>query len=515
MGNLVRKKIVLSLLDSNPKPAKEIAAEIGESLASVEGQLTVLVSENICEKINQDESSQYVVKKDIETFAQLVKAFLSDKEEHREQIEQFITSEYYFNRIDFELVDYVLSRFYLDSVYQTDENKLAIGRILIASPSALLFALFGDTTMFRQTVSDSDQLDSSDETREWLTQILNSQFITPLLENLIADMKVLSYCILYAKLGVRVALVRTQVKLATVQGKYIEAVGGGDYSLFKAAEDFQAGQLVSAVNPMIFSDDGLALMHLGEFQEAHENFDKALNAVQNPVQKATVLNNAGLTFLMSKQYQKAIECFEDGIQYDLEGQIPALCKNKQVAEEYLARATDADNLTNPTRVRFVRDLPVPFEETRFYEFKEIGGGNAIRSISDTSDIYTVAFLNYKKGGRIFWGIRNKDRITIGVPLNEQQRDELRVKVSEKLGAIQPSIVGHWQFELHPVYDLPGETIEDLWVVELLVPPPQRKEVFYTGKGELHVKTEGGKKKLLGPAVTEFIYRHFQNDTETS
>lgn len=150
----------------------------------------------------------------------------------------------------------------------------------------------------------------------------------------------------------------------------------------------------------------------------------------------------------------------------------------------------------------------------FYEFKEIAGGNAIRSISDTSDIYAVAFLNYKKGGRIFWGIRNKDRITIGVPLNEQQRDELRVKVSEKLGAIQPSIVGHWQLELHPVYDLQGETIEDLWIIELLVPSPQRTEVFYTSKGELHVKTEGGKKKLLGPAVTEFIRRHFENDTET-
>ena len=124
------------------------------------------------------------------------------------------------------------------------------------------------------------------------------------------------------------------------------------------------------------------------------------------------------------------------------------------------------------------------------------------------------FSIIKKGGRIFWGIKNKDRITIGVPLNEQQRDELRVKVSEKLGAIQPSIVGHWQLELHPVYDLQGETIEDLWIIELVIPSPQKREVFYTGKGELHVKTEGGKKKLLGPAVTDFIRRHFQNDTET-
>lgn len=55
MDNLIRKKIVLSLLDSDPKPANEIADEIGESTAIVNDQLTTLVSENICEKVNRDE----------------------------------------------------------------------------------------------------------------------------------------------------------------------------------------------------------------------------------------------------------------------------------------------------------------------------------------------------------------------------------------------------------------------------------------------------------------------------
>ncbi len=513
MDDLIRKKIVLSLLDSDPKDSDAICNKIGESLEDLEEQLTTLVSDNICEKVNQDQVDQYVIRKDIETFAQLVKEFLSNKEEHKEQIEQFITSEYYFARIDFELIDYVLSRFYLDSAYQTDEDKLPIGRILLASPSALLFALYSDTEIFRQMMSSSDQLDSSDETREWLTQILNSQFITPLLENLIADMKVLSYCFLYAKLGVRVALVRTQVRLATAQEKYVEAIGGGNYSLFKAAEDLRAGELTSAVNPMVFSQDGIALMHLGEFQFAHEMFDKALSAVIDPISKAIVLNNKGLAFLRSEQFQKAIDCFEEGIVLDVEDEIPELRANKQLAEEYLARATDADNLTEPTHIRFVLDQPLPFEETRFYEFKEIVGGNASRSITDTSDIYAVAFLN-REGGRIFWGVRNNDRITVGVKLDEEQRDEVRRIVSEKLGAIRPPIsVDDWHLEFHNVYDLPGETIEDLWVVELLVSPPQRRDIFYTGKGELHVKTEGGKKKLLGIEVTEFIRRHFQKDTE--
>lgn len=514
MDDLIQKKIILCLLDCVSKSSIEIANEIGESLADIEDQLTLLVSKNLCEKRNQDGIDQYVVKKDIETFAQLVKEFLSDKQKHEEQIAHFITSDYYLSRIDFEFVDYVIRRFYLKTVYQTDEDKEGIRRILLVSPSALIFTLYGDTTIFREMMSNSDQLDSSDETNEWMSQILHSQFMTPLLEMLIADMKASTYGILYAKLQLRVATLRTQVNLATLNGKYVEAMTGGNFSLYRAAEDLRAGQLVSYIDPMNFCYDGVAFLHLGEFQIALDNFNKALTGVQDPNQKAAVLNNKGWAFLNLKQYQKAIECFDKGIELDTEHEISLLHKNKQVAKEFLALATDTDNLTEPTQIRFVVGQPVPFEETRFYEFKEITGGNASRSIAYTSDIYAVAFLN-REGGRIFWGVRDNDRITVGVKLDEEQRDEVRRIVSEKLGAIRPPIsVEGWQLEFHQVYDLQSEIVEDLWVVELLVSPPQRKDIYYTGSGELHVKTEGGKKKLLGIEVTEFIRRHFQNETET-
>ena len=76
MNNLIRKKIILCLLDSDPKSADEIANEIGEPLEIVDNQLTRLVSENICEEVSQDDGNQYAVRKDIEPFAQLVKEFL-------------------------------------------------------------------------------------------------------------------------------------------------------------------------------------------------------------------------------------------------------------------------------------------------------------------------------------------------------------------------------------------------------------------------------------------------------
>ena len=517
MSDLIRKRIVLCLLDSIPKFADAIANEIDESLSTVGDLLTTLVSGGICEEINQDESRQYALRKDVAIFVKLVKEFLSNPEEHNKETEQFISSEFYLNRIDYDLVEYILNRFRLDSVYSTDEAKEVLRRILRVSPSALTFALHGDTTFFHGMWSSRNQLDSSNETRDWINGILYSQFQIPLLQNLIVDMKVPIYAILFAKHHLQIAKTTIQVDLATPHGVYVESMGGSISCLNRAMEELQAGQPTSPVNLMAFSNDGLALMHLREFQTAIENFDTAFNAVQDPIQKATVLNNKGIAFLRMMQYQKAARCFEEGIAFDLDGVLPVLRQNKQVAEEYLARATDADRLTEPTQIRFFWAQPVPFEETLRYEFKEIRGGNPVGRIEDNCDEYAVAFLN-RQGGRIFWGVRNEDRITIGVELDERQRDEIRSKVSNKLGAIRPPISPeHWQLEFHNVYnlkdgDIQGEIVEDLWVIELVV-PPQERNVFYTGGGSLYVKTDGGKKKLIAEEVTEFIRRYVQNEAE--
>ena len=514
MNNLIRKKVILCLLDSDSKSADEIAAEIDESLITVADQLTALVSEGICEEVSQDEISQYVVRKDIETFAQLVKGFLANSEEHKQETKQFITSNYYHTRIDYELVNYVLGRFYLDSVYQ-DTEKEELRKILLASPSGLIFALHdGDTESLRRSWDHWNQLKSPGATRDWFIQTLFSAFKTPLLEMLIADIKVPAYLSLYTKLEIRVATLSIQVGLATPHEKYVAAGRRQSSSFWKAEKELHPGQLVSLVDPMGSSDAGLAYLHLEDFEAALKAFDQALKGAQNSIQKATVLNNKGLAFLLFKQYQKAIGCFKEGLALDSDSEIPELRENKQIAEEYLARATDVDNLTQPTQIRFVQAFPVPFEETLFYEFKEIKGSNPARSITNDSDEYTVAFLN-REGGRIFWGIRDSDRITTGVILNEQQRNDIREKVPNKLRVIQPPISPeHWQLEFHKVYDLQGEAVEDLWVIELVISPPQERDVFYTGSGKLFVKTDGGRHELQGQQITEFILRRLQNDTET-
>ena len=85
-------------------------------------------------------------------------------------------------------------------------------------------------------------------------------------------MNVPAYGILHATLQIRVAMLRTQVRLATPHGKYVEVVTGGSFSLFQATEDLRAGQLVSYVDPMDFCYDGVRTLNLGEFQICHRKF---------------------------------------------------------------------------------------------------------------------------------------------------------------------------------------------------------------------------------------------------
>jgi hypothetical protein len=143
-----------------------------------------------------------------------------------------------------------------------------------------------------------------------------------------------------------------------------------------------------------------------------------------------------------------------------------------------------------------------FEESRGVEFKEIHGNNPVSAIVNTADEYAVAFLN-ADGGRILWGIRDSDRMVVGIPLDERQRDRLRKSVADKLHSIQPPI-DPTQFEtnLHPIR-LP-EAPDTLYVVELIIPAGQSAAPYYTGGHEMFVRLDGVKKKLTGPQLTAWI-----------
>jgi len=165
---------------------------------------------------------------------------------------------------------------------------------------------------------------------------------------------------------------------------------------------------------------------------------------------------------------------------------------------------------------FILNRSVNIEETRYHEFKEIKGQDPVSAIKNQVDEYAVAFLN-SDGGRIFWGIRNGDRVVVGVNLTYKQRDELRRMVVEKLVQIQPAFPpSEYRIELHKTYNEENSSLFDRYVVEVVVPRGDPHTLYFTGGNEAFVKTDAGKKKLTGPEIrAEILAREHRKTLSAS
>ena len=147
-------------------------------------------------------------------------------------------------------------------------------------------------------------------------------------------------------------------------------------------------------------------------------------------------------------------------------------------------------------VKYVLDTEVEDIENRNIEYKEIKGNNPCKSIVDVSEIYINAFLNSRvtRIGVLKWGITD-DGIVKGVLLSKKDRDIIDRKLSERLGQMTPYVSADI---LEIVYEniMDGQTIaQDLYVIEIIVKPWTSDILFSTSKGDVYIKTEGGKQKL--------------------
>lgn len=181
----------------------------------------------------------------------------------------------------------------------------------------------------------------------------------------------------------------------------------------------------------------------------------------------------------------------------------------QSADEMKAALEDIlmEKQTAPPVDRFVLNQIVPIEETRNYEFKEVKGDDPVWAIRRIVDQYVVAFLN-SEGGRIYWGIRD-DRMVTGVKLSHQQRDQIRRMVTDKIFQIQPAVApSTYRVNIHPVLKM-DKPVSGLFVVEVIVYRPATNLLYFTSTGEVHVKTDAGKKKLTGSEIHDEIRRRLQ------
>lgn len=147
-------------------------------------------------------------------------------------------------------------------------------------------------------------------------------------------------------------------------------------------------------------------------------------------------------------------------------------------------------------VKYELNRTVDETEKRNVEFKEIRGQNPCRSIVDNAEIYINAFLNSRVSGTgvIKWGITD-DGVVKGVQLSRKDKDLIDRQISERIGQMKPYVSTeniHISFE---EVGSGGDIVPELYVIEITVESFASDFLFSTGKNEVYIKTEGGKRRL--------------------
>lgn len=162
---------------------------------------------------------------------------------------------------------------------------------------------------------------------------------------------------------------------------------------------------------------------------------------------------------------------------------------------YNQKREDEQRIENKI-VKYILGKEVEEAEGRNIEYKEIKGNHPCNSIVDVAEIYINAFLNSRVTGIgvIKWGISD-DGIVKGVKLSKKDRDEIDRKISERIGQMKPYVSADIvQIQYENILD-GNEIAKDLFIVEVIIRQWTSDILFSTSKGDVYIKTEGGKKKL--------------------
>ena len=154
-------------------------------------------------------------------------------------------------------------------------------------------------------------------------------------------------------------------------------------------------------------------------------------------------------------------------------------------------------------VKYMLNQEVKETEKRNIEYKEIKGSSPINAIIDVAEIYINAFLNSRVVGigTIKWGISDK-RIVKGVKLSKDDQDVISRKIAERVGQMKPYVSSDCVEVIFQNIADESKIIEELYVVEVVVKSWTNDILFSTSKGEVYIKTEGGKKKLDAYGIQE-------------
>ncbi|WP_324022114.1 ATP-binding protein [Pantoea sp. JZ29] len=184
----------------------------------------------------------------------------------------------------------------------------------------------------------------------------------------------------------------------------------------------------------------------------------------------------------------------------ISSRLESFARAQREAERMLYNQTSSNHTYLARELNFVEGEKFCLEEDLTVEFKEVKGGNPVKSIQNLVDEYILAFFN-SQGGSVFWGV-NDDGIVTSLELTPKMKDDIRKSVSDKINVIEPPIdptqIGVF---FHKV-----SNTDSGYVLEVSVPRSQSQLLYFNSSGETWVRLNGSKKKLQGSALQDYIVK---------
>ena len=154
--------------------------------------------------------------------------------------------------------------------------------------------------------------------------------------------------------------------------------------------------------------------------------------------------------------------------------------NKGIYESY-------DDLSCPILYDFFIDDYFQLNEGPKCEFKNI----IDKDLKGTKDLGELirecvpkticSFMNSTKGGRLFFGIEDKNNTINGIELKNEELNNTKSLISQKLNLIYPSINEYYGIEFHKVLG-----VSNIYIIEIYIKPTKDLNVFYVPEKNRHI-----------------------------
>jgi tetratricopeptide (TPR) repeat protein len=312
-----REKVLLALAEAGQKNIEALAREIRETLDDLRDVLQGLVSEGFLttEFAGQPRwrADRYSLKPGFDVFLSLARQFLDSPNRFK-----FLGSNFAAQMLVVGLVPHLEERFHLKFA---EEDRAWLTRLLAVSPSALSHALFAPADYFLHAWQDLETRLLPSQEKERLRGLHLNKLHADLLIRYGDDLEDNRFDDVLRNKGVQGHLYRVTAKAATPDELFF-SIRGESYLPLTAHPSTGAPPARRGVGPApalggdLALNNGKALLHMQEYEQAAELFDRAIRDLKDPNKLLDAWNSKGVCLLQQKRFEPAILCFNEALRYD-------------------------------------------------------------------------------------------------------------------------------------------------------------------------------------------------------